>query len=206
MLFLFAISALIKPNFILAFIPASFLFCFYLPGKRISMLVKTTLLLLPVLGVLVFQFLFTYYYDISGSSSIKFDFFDVWQHYAESIPVAILQAIAFPLAVSAILFWRLSKDKALIFSWILFVIGLLIFGLLSETGERKFDGNFSWTYMFCLNILFVFSTVSFLRYISDIPRKTRTVQIKNFLCNSIFLLHIFSGIYYVIYLVSGHYL
>ena len=201
---LLMICALIKPNFVLAFIPSSFIFCFFLPDKKIFMFSKTVQLLLPVLAVIVFQFLFTYYYDVSGSSSIRFCFFDTWQFYARSVPLAVIQATAFPLVILIVLLPRLSEDKALVFSWILFIVSLLIFGLLCETGVRKNHGNFAWTYMSCLNILFVYSTIVFLRWVSDIPKNARFFQIKTFLCGSVFLFHLLSGLYYVGYLISGY--
>jgi hypothetical protein len=201
---LLAIFTLIKPSYILAFIPCSIAICFFQPGRRINMFIKTGLLLLPVLGVLVFQFLFTYYYDTSGSSSIQLCFFDVWQHRAESVPIAILQAAAFPLMVLAVQFRQLRKDKALFVSWVLFIIGLLIFGLLCESGHRKNHANFAWTYMTCLNILFIYSTVAFLSWASNATIKAKAFQVKFFLCSSLFIVHLFCGIYYFIYLLSGH--
>ena len=200
------ICALIKPNFILAFVPSSIVFCFFLPGRKTAMLVRTGLLLLPVLAVLVFQFLFTYYHDASGSSSIQFCFFDVWQYHSESIPLAILQALAFPLAVLAVQFRRITTDRTLLFSWLLLGIGLLIFALLCETGHRKNHGNFGWTYISCLNILFVYSAIVFLRWASDKPKNVRWFQLKFSFCSLIFLLHLFSGIYYLATIACGiHY-
>ncbi|MBM4056267.1 MAG: hypothetical protein FJ264_16680 [Planctomycetes bacterium] len=201
---LLVICALTKPNFVLAFIPASMVFCLFFADRKKTMLFKTGLLILPVLGVLLFQFLFTYYYNTNIDSSIRFCFFDVWHVYAQSVPIAILQEAAFPIFLSAVMFSLLWKEKLLIFSWILFIIGLLIFGLLCESGHRKNNGNFGWTHMFCLNILFIYSTIAFLRWVADVQDKNRLFQMKLFLCVSVFLLHFFSGIYYVRYLISGH--
>lgn len=200
---LLMICALIKPNFILAFIPASIVFCFCLPGRKISMLLKNSLSLLPVIAVLILQFLLTYNHNVSDPSSLQFCFFDAWQHHSKSVPIAILQAIAFPLAILAIQFPRFSKDKALFFSWVLFVISLLIFGLFCESGHRKYHANFAWTYIFCLNILFVYSAIVFLRWVSETEKKNRLFRLKLFFCNMVFLLHFFSGIYYLVHLTSG---
>lgn len=199
---LLVICTLIKPNYVLAFIPASILFCFF-QSDKIRMFLKTVQLLLPVLIVLLLQYLFTYYYDVKGSSSIQFCFFDVWQGHAKSLFLAILQATAFPLVAFIVMRPRLSGDKMFFFSWVLFIVGLFIFGFLCETGHRRGHANFAWTYMFCLNILFIYSTIVFLRWISDIPKDNRAFQIKLFLCSMTFLIHFFSGIYYVGYLMSG---
>lgn len=200
------ICTLIKPNFILALAPALIVFCFFLPGKKISMLLKTMLFLLPVLAVMVFQFIFTYYRDMSDPSSIQLCFFDVWRYYSKSVPMALLQAIAFPLAVLAVQLRRLSKDKILLFCWLLFIIGFLFFGFLCESWPRKYHANFVWGYMYCLHILFVYSTVSFLRWMSDTPNNIRAFQLKFHFCNLIFLFHLLSGIYYIRYLMAGHHL
>ena len=201
---LLVICALIKPSFILAFIPTSIVFLIFLPGRRFSMLIKTVQLLLPVLAVLVFQFLFTYYHDAAGSSSVRLCFFDIWKVHAQSVSIAVLQGTLLPLVALMVMFPHSSKDKALFLSWILFVAGFLIFGLLYETGPRKNHGNFGWTYMACLNILFIYSTIAFLQWVSEVHKKTRTFQIRIFICVSVFLLHLVSGIYYIGYLLSGH--
>jgi hypothetical protein len=201
---LLAICALIKPNFILAFIPASLFFCLFFLNRKKTMLLKTGLLLLPTLGVLAFQFLFTYFSDIQGDSAVRFCFFDIWYIYAQSAPLAILQGTAFPLTILSILFYYMRNDKSFSFNWILFIIGFLISGILCETGHREGHANFIWTYMFCLNILFIYSTIAFLRWVVDVQENTRLFQLKIFFCISTFLLHFFSGIYYVGYLISGY--
>lgn len=201
---LLVVCALIKPNFVLAFIPVSMLVCVFLPGRRIQMLVKTARLLLPLFAVLVFQYLFMYYYDVKGASSIRFCLFDVWYYHAKSVTFAVLQATAFPLTVSILMFPWLKKDKPLLFSWALFFAALLIFSLLRETGGRERHANFAWTYMFCLNILMIFSTVFFLRVIHQVPENGKMFRIKLLISNSAFCLHLFSGIYYIGYLASGY--
>lgn len=198
------LCTLIKPNFVLAFIPASFIFCGLYSDRKMQMWFKTGLLLLPVIGVLLFQYLFAYYYNLSGSSSVQFCFFDVWQRYAPSVPLAILQGTAFPLIVSAVFFSSLRKEKMLVFSWLLLVIGLAISVFLCETGGRAAHANFIWTYMFCLNILFICSTISLLRWISDAPKQTLPSSTGQSLCILFFLLHLYSGLYYVSYLIDGH--
>jgi hypothetical protein len=86
---------------------------------------------------------------------------------------------------------------------LLFVISLLLFGLFCETGYRKYHANFSWSYMFCLSILFLCSTIVFLRWTSDIPKNVRAFRLKFFFCSMAFLFHLFSGIFYLIHLTSG---
>jgi hypothetical protein len=200
---LLGISCFIKPNFVLAFFPMSVIYCFF-SGRAKLMLFKTALLLLPILPILIFQYLFTYYNDVAGDSSIRLCVFDVWRHHARSVPIAIVQSIAFPLVVLIIRFRQLLKEKAFFISWLLFILGLFIFGFLNETGGRKSHANFCWTYMFCLNVLFIYSTVVFLQWSSRISMTNRLSRLQLSFCSIIFLLHLFSGLYYIGYLISGH--
>lgn len=202
--FVLVICALIKPNFILAFIPTSVIICFFFTNRKLLLLGKTVLLLLPVLGILLLQFLFTYCSDAKGDSSLRFCFFDVWQYHAQSVPFALLQGTAFPLIFLIMSSSYINRDKTLFLSWMLFIFGLLIFGFLTETGHRSNHGNFSWTYMCGLNILFIYSAVGLLQWISDVPSKNKAARIKILSCISMFSFHLLSGIYYFGYLLSGH--
>jgi hypothetical protein len=176
---LLVICTLINPNFIIAFIPASMIFCLLQHRRKPLVLIKTGQLLSPVLMVLFFQYLYTYYYGTRGSSSIQFCFFDIWKFYSRSVPLAILQATAFSLSVLIVMRHRLSSDNIILFSWMLFIISFLMFGLLSETGGRRTDANFAWTYMYGLNILFISSTISFWDWIADMPKQNRVFSGKD---------------------------
>jgi len=199
---LLVVIALIKPNFILAFLPAAAIWCFFSPNK-LEMLLKTGLMALPVAVVMILQYVFTYTGSADNTSSVQLCFFDVWQIYARSVPLAILQGMAFSTVVLVSLLFYIPRDRAFAFSWILFLFAFLISGLLCETGHRAGHANFIWTYMFALNILFIYSTIAFLRWASETQKVTPSSQIRVSVCISVFLLHLFSGIYYVGYLVSG---
>lgn len=200
---LLVICAMIKPNFILAFIPASILFQSLFSDKKMEMLFKTAFLLFPVLGVLLLQYLMTYSNNDTGGS-VRFCCFDIWLLYTQSVPLTLLRGLAFPLAVLAILCFRLLKDKPFLFSWMLLIVGLAIAGFLCETGRRTTHANFIWTYMFCLNIVFIYSAVAFLRWVSNGHEKTGGFYVKFMLCIVAFSLHLLSGIYYLGYLSFGH--
>ena len=121
-----------------------------------------------------------------------------------SLPTAILQAAAFPLVTLAIGFSQALKDKGLLFAWILFAIGLVIAGMLCETGPRRTHVNFIWTYMFCLNILFLYCTMTFLRRMAEYSQYSRTLKLKLIFGTIVFLAHLYSGMYYFEFLLQGH--
>ena len=94
------------------------------------------------------------------SKGIGFGFLLAWKMLADNIPLAILLAIAFPLAV--LLFQRLSirQNPPLLFAWQFYVVSLVMLAFLYEKGYRIHHVNFAWGYMYGLFFLYVTSLFS----------------------------------------------
>jgi hypothetical protein len=110
------------------------------------------------------QYLFTYWLDpllapadaldqVSGGG-IQWAPGLVWQANTSSIPLSLLASLLFPLAY--LLIWRkdLQNMRSLGFVFSLLGMGILLFYLLAETGDRTYHGNFAWQNIVIMYLLF----------------------------------------------------
>jgi hypothetical protein len=192
------LSTLAKPNFIICLLPAvGVMIVLRLIMKRALQWKQVIFgLLAPSIMVLGWQFWFTYTHqqnDTLGESHIvlaPFAFFH-WNW----LGVRFLFSILFPLTVT--LFYRKQAlaDFPIMFSWLVFLFGAFYTYFLGESGERLTHGNFVWCGQITLFILFVTAFVIFIRALHqrDEPNASR---IKLYLCGSVFVLHVLSGIFW----------
>lgn len=114
------------------------------------------------------QFIVIYYMyfgNPSGEQSepLGFVFLGVWSYFTDSIPLSILAALAFAIAVLIFLGKRVCNYKGVLFSWLMTIIGILEYMFIMETGGRQYHGNFSWGYQIGCSLLWVFSLQAFLK-------------------------------------------
>lgn len=204
-----ALSVFIKPNFALVFIPASALFVPLVAGRAFWRSIPRWLaIVLPAVGVLSWQFLNTY--TVAGQgfqlspNLTTVDFFSVWARYSPFVPLSIVLATAFPLALFIVRFGQLWSNRRLMFSWVLLVVGMFEFGLLSEAGTRANDFNWMWGYLIALHLLFLFSLVEFARWMRVGPPLSSFSSIMKASIVFFFLfLHLLSGLYYTLMILFG---
>jgi hypothetical protein len=88
------------------------------------------------------------------------------------------------------------------FSWLLTAVAIAQFALLAE--QVKYGhGNFAWGYAIVLPLLFVFSTCEFLRWLRESSPPTPRVKLQVIATALLFSLHVYSGAFYFIYMLSG---
>lgn len=178
-----------KPSFIISFLPASFflLGLFYIRQKLVfNDLVRYLILVVPPFLVLILMiFLLN---NSSSYNTIIFKNGEVWKYYSKNIMISILLGALFP--ISLFLFNK-TDQKTDYLIWINFIIGAIVYYILAESGDRKYDGNFAWTYSFSLFILFLGSIEPFYKL------RLYKMRIYNVL-NVFFLLHLISGLLYFI--------
>ena len=198
---LLSITNAIKPNFILAFAPtlAIFLaFDFFRNLKNKKAIIHIFIFgfaILISLIVLIFQASILYGKNSTDNSSIEFGFMTVLSHFNEYPILSIIQSAAFPLFIFITNFKTIIKNKNYIFSYVTYLIGLLIYLFINETGGRKYHGNFEWTANIALMIAFICSIA-----ILDNSRFEEKKYKKIYLISSysILLLHfIFGGLYFL---------
>lgn len=210
--FLLLLSLTAKPNFVIVFLPAVILFILIRYSSRKDIYWKTTLLFLPVIFCLAYQYWLAYASTESPTTpkdQIVFTFFGVWECFAKNIPVAILQALAFPIVLSLYRIRQVLKNDNLILAWLMVFIGLAEQGFLAE--KVKFThGNFFWGYAIALSLLFIFSLEEFLVWIVQKKRtdnKDRRSPLPIAFCSLVLSLHFLSGSYYLfrILTLKGYY-
>jgi hypothetical protein len=190
-----ALSALIKPNFVIVFMPAILIFLIIRFYGKISLYMKSFIVLLPTLCVLLYQYYTSYSSDKVAEGSIIISFFGVWKLYSPNIFFSILLGLAFPLSVLALRPINILKNNNfLLASWIMVIVGILQASFLAESGPRFKDWNFFWGYNIALHIIFIFSLIE-LASTADISGKV-SEKIKVFFPIFLLFLHMISGGYY----------
>lgn len=147
----FFLSAYSKPSYIIDIVPAILVVFVIDLFVKNSLDLKKKFIRLFVIGLsvvpsgiymLVLNYIIYQRADRRGDGDIlvdsaKFSGYD-------NIAVAICCCIAFPLVVMLFNLPKLLKDKRYQISSLAAVVGMLQWGLLSETGRRASHGNFSW--------------------------------------------------------------
>jgi hypothetical protein len=198
---LLVLSCYTKPNFSFVIIPATVIYVMLGYSTNVRLHIRVALLLAPALAVLCVQYLSTYTHS-GASDHIQFDCLGVWRLMSPNVGVSILLVLAFPLAVLCFRFGSAIHNPQLMFSWLLTGVAIAQFALLAE--EVKYGhGNFSWGYAIVLPLLFVFSTCEFLKWIKECSRPKLSVRVKVVIAALLFSLHVYSGAFYFIYMLSG---
>jgi len=190
------ISIFAKPSFVIAFLPALALFVMFKKIYEKENLMYVSGLFLISVSALAYQFLHTFG-EGEGKSKIIFSFLGVWSPATSSVLLSIVLALLFPLLYTLFNFKDAKKNDYLILTWILTFISIAYAALLAEDGPRFYHGNFFWSYMISLSLLYVFALIDYIRHLSDIKP-----YIKTFL-NIILLWQIVVGLLYFLQLMMG---
>jgi len=143
---------LIKPSFLFCFIPVFPVFTLLLKGWRLPFLRISIGLSLALLGLIWLEKYLIYNFDpiiVQDYSSqdrpeIVVQPFKVWLHYAFEPFWDFISS--FMLSLVFLVFWgkQAFKKVDFSFSFVLLLVALLIYFLLSETGFREWHANFYW--------------------------------------------------------------
>ena len=198
------------------FIKPSFFFCFGIVFPLFLMLkvgVKKAFWwgMLPVgLGGLVLIGQYYLIFRLSPSlpeaaateaSGVQFAPFLVWGASTSNYLWSILSSLLFPLTFVGCFPKRLLKTGILTYAWSLFLIALLIFIFIAETGDRALHGNFTWQAVVCSFLLFMATVKEGLTLLPDWKRGNK-VKVLVFT----FLLHVMAGVGYMgKILITGSY-
>lgn len=193
-------NILIKPSFYFAYMPATL----YLLLKRYGLSKKMVRSSSPViLGLPVIYFMHKLIFvekigdfnDTAGMIIISKPF-EVWTYYVPGwyLPISFAFSLAFPIMFTIFYYKKANNSFLIKYSVLLFTFAFLISVFIAEKGPRMYHGNFMWQNVICSYILFLSTTIESLKII--IVNGFRSLKIK--ILTLIFLLHAFSGIFYVI--------
>ena len=117
------------------------------------------------------------------------------------IPVSMAFSLLFPLLYTLLNIPKLLYSKLFWYTFLSFVVSVLIFLFISESGPRASHGNFYWQIVITTWFCFFVSLLSLLKDV-----KTLGFTLKNKLLISLFSIHVLLGIiYFVRILVTGMY-
>ncbi len=212
LMLLLLISTIIKPSYLMVYLPVCGLRGLYLlgkgRGKNIISLICQHLYFIPSLLVFLWQYIKIYLLGgISGNvgeSGIEIAFFKVARLYASSVTVSLILKMAFPFLV--ILIWRkvLFKDKLFQLVFAQFVSGLLITWTFAETGKRAKHGNFGWGNMLAASLFWIFCVIFFVKEVLENREKiaeSAAEKVKYGIPAIVLLWHLLAGISYYVSLL-----
>lgn len=191
---LFAILSLFaKPSFIIIFIPS--LILLMITKKYFS---KTQILFLATLifisfGILLYQMIFTF----SAESSIIFDFLGVWSLNSKNIIISMLLSLAFPLTFT-LLHRQSLQNEYIVLAWLQTFFGIILFMCFAESGPHYSHGNFSWSYMIALSLLYLFTIIEFIKIFPFLQLWKKIVL------SFIFIIQSYTGLFYFYKILKGY--
>ena len=174
--FLFFISTLLvtllsifaKPSYIIVFLPSLVVYVAlkkYFDKNRLRFTVVTILL---SAGLLAYQF--THKYAGEGDSRVIFDFLGVWSLYTPNVAVSIAMALGLPFLITLFNYQSVKKNEYIKFTWLLVLFSLILFSCFAESGKYYKDGNFSWSWMISLGLIYIFTIIEYFKqYFSMAP-------------------------------------
>jgi len=193
-----ALSAFVKPNYLICLLPVLGLYTiyYYFTKQTINWKLIIFGFFLPGVLIMAGQFLVAY---APGEPGIIFSPFSVMQYYSDNLLAKFLLSIFFPLVITIFYHKIIQKDSVVILSWLCFIIGALYTYLFAEEGVRFIHGNFGWSGEITLFLLFVAVTRFWLmNYFENKENK-----IINLIVVFVSLApHIVSGIIYYFYSIS----
>ncbi|KIM13373.1 MAG: hypothetical protein KU38_01610 [Sulfurovum sp. FS08-3] len=187
------ISILAKPSFVIAFLPAIALFV--LMKKLIYREFIVFYLLFTILSVVILSYQYTH--TFTGEDSHVFvDFLGVWSQSSLNIPISIVLALAFPIALF-ILETKIIHDDYILLSWILTFIGIVFYAVFAQSGKYYPHGNFGWSYAIAMSLLYLFSIIKFAEIYKGLH------FIKKSILLTLLALQTLIGLYYLIKILEG---
>ena len=190
---LVVLSVLVKPNFIMAFLPALSALA-VLHWRRTDWRWFGLSFAVPAVAVLGWQYYVAYTLNTEGAGVILAPLHVIRLHVSAGLATLgwrLAASVLFPLAAVAC-FPSVRADRRVQLGWATFLVGAAIGYLLAE-GDRAAAGNFLWSGQLAAFALFAASTVAVLRDAATGLAGVRRLS-QFALCGSVFLWHVTSGI------------
>ena len=190
-----AISIFAKPSFVIAFLPA--LLIFMLIKKEYSKSNIVFFISISIIAVLILLYQFLNTYSENSGSSIIVSFLTVWHKFTSNVLLSIVLALLFPIIYTILNFKNVYNNNYIVFSWILVIISIIYAAVFAESGDRMYHGNFFWSYMISLSIIYIFVIADYL------TTKDISSKYKKMVLNIILIWQVLIGIYCYIWVMRG---
>jgi len=197
-IFVTIVSIFAKPNFIIVFLPSLVVYMLlkkYFEKRQLLFVLVTILLSVTALA---YQFMNQYEGDSSSTGgSVIFDFMGVWSLYAPSVAVSILMALGLPLLITLFNFQSVKENEYIKFTWLLVLFSMILFSCFAEEGKRYADGNFSWSWMISLSLIYIFTIIEYFKQYYSMRPVVRYPLL------AMMLYQVYVGWYFVIGMFNG---
>lgn len=191
------VSMFAKPNFIIVFLPSLVVYVLlkkYFDKQQLQFALITILL---SVAILVYQFVSLQENNSKDGGSMIFDFLGVWSIYTPSVVVSILLALGLPFLISLFNYRSVKKNEYIKFTWLLMLFSTILFACFAESGKRYSDGNFSWSWMISLSLIYIFTIIEYFKQYFTMPGIVRYPLL------AMMLYQVYVGWYFVIGMFNG---
>jgi len=195
-----------KPSFLISFVPAYFimnLFLFFEKKDRLILLLVNFITFLPSIIPLYIIKVKTFN-NSPDAAKVIISFAESWSYLSDNIILSIFFAAALPLFIIGIYFIHYNTLKNQVglvhkLAFMNYIMAILVYLFLAETGLRSNHANFGWTYCFSLFFLFIMSVELIL-----IRRVFKHFAIVEKVSLLLLFMHLLSGLYYFTIIFFGH--
>ena len=197
-----------KPSFTFILVPTGAVILLFRLCKNKGKTWKNTgilcLSLVPTGMLLLYEFssVFTGTNSHAEETGIGFELFKAWHVFSNNIPLSLVMALAFPIAVLVLNIAQLKRDESFRLAWQLWITGFLTFLICYEKGFRFSHMNFSWGYMHGLFFVFMVSILQMVKnMMGKKPLLKRMMSVPE---AGLFIYHLVCGIIFFIYMYQGN--
>jgi hypothetical protein len=194
---LIILSTLDKPNITICLMPALAIYAGYnyLSKKRVDWFLLVGGFFIPAILLLGWEYSLAF---TPRSGGIQIEPFAAMRLLSDHVVTKLVISILFPAGVAIYYFKEMIKDKRMILTWIIFLFGTFYTYFLIEGGTRRADGNFGWSGEISMVLLFIFSSIFFLKMKLNAPK----FKFYDSVLTGILVLYIISGVIYYIYCLN----
>jgi hypothetical protein len=189
------LSIFAKPNYIIVFLPSLVVYMLlkrYFDKRQLQFALVAILL---SVAALAYQFLNQF--GDKGESKIIIDFLGVWSLYTPNVAVSILLALGLPMLITLFNYRSIKENEYIKFTWLLVFFSLILFACFAEEGYFYRHGNFSWSLMITLSLIYIFTIIEYFKQYSAMPFIARYSLL------AIILYQVYVGWYYLIGIFNG---
>jgi len=191
------VSIFAKPNFIIVFLPSLVVYMLlkkYFDKRQLQFALITIFF---SVAILAYQLMSLQEINSKDGGSIVFDFLGVWSIYTPSVTVSIMMALGLPLLITLFNYQSAKKNEYIKFTWLLILFSTILFACFAEGGKRYSDGNFSWSWMISLSLIYIFTIIEYFKQYSNMPGVVRYPLL------AMMLYQVYVGWYFVIGMFNG---
>jgi len=189
------LSIIAKPNYIIVFLPSLVVYMLLMKLFGKQQLKFAFIIIFLSVATLAYQFLNQF--GDKGESKIIIDFLGVWSLYTPNVAISILMAIGLPLLITIFNYKSVKKNEYIKFTWLLIFFSLVLFACFAEEGYFYRHGNFSWSLMISMSLIYIFTIIEYFKQYYSMPGIVRYPLL------AMILYQVYVGWYYLIGIFNG---